>query len=166
MSSKQEERSQWETPHCHSRDGSRGCRQRGRGHLIGHCPLTLRVHANQAEELIHLTTWMSGAELETQFGSKLESDVTVIKWEKWMCCGQDLVNNGCKSCKYREDCDIADGVRRGCGPASRDHALMNLNWWDANEPQKALTAPTPVILRVCPHLILLVSGQGHQHTLI
>ena len=97
MSSKQEERSQWETPHRCSQDGSRGCRQRGRGHLIGHCQLTCRVHAKRAEELIHLTAWMSGAELETQFGSKLESDVTVIKWEKWMCCGQDLVNNGCKS---------------------------------------------------------------------
>lgn len=93
----------------------------------------LQGPAKQAEELIHLTAWMSGAELETQFGSKLESDVTVIKWEKRMCCGQDLVNNGCKSLQIPgrlRNCRWSQEGLWPClvGPHADEPALVGCKW--------------------------------------
>lgn len=97
MSSKQEERLRCVTQHC--RSTGRQPRFQDEAPSTFNRPLVNWPEAStltKPKELIHLTAWMSGLGLETQFGSKLESDVMVIKWEKWRHCGQDLVNSSCK----------------------------------------------------------------------
>lgn len=133
MSSKQEERLRCVTQHCCS--VGRQPRFQDEAPRTFNRPLVNWPEAStltKLKELIHLTAWMSGSRLETQFGSKLESDAMVIKWERWRCCGQGLVNGGCKG--LQTPARLSDrSPRSGCcsnawGPHADESAPVRGKW--------------------------------------
>lgn len=97
----------------------------------------------ELKELIHLSAWMSGSGWETQFGSKLESDVMVIKWEKWMCLGQDLVNSGCPSLQIPGGSAIAGWQGAATALMYGVYVLINQHRSDVNEQHQGIVLPKP-----------------------